>query len=163
MIRGHYSGSFSFLLHRMERKQVVDVILSSTTISEICARLGLKLNGSAYPAFKKFAKDNNIDISHLLGTTLGRQSKLKHSVDDVFVNNVKRRRSQLLRGLLALGVEYVCSTCSLKPFWNGKDLQLHVDHINGDHKDNRRENVRLLCPNCHTQTETWGNKKRPVI
>lgn len=44
--------------------------------------------------------------------------------------------------------------------WNGKKLSLQLDHINGDHSDNRLENLRFLCPNCHTQTETYCSKCR---
>ena len=44
--------------------------------------------------------------------------------------------------------------------WNDKKLSLQLDHINGDNSDNRLENLRFLCPNCHTQTETYCSKCR---
>lgn len=56
------------------------------------------------------------------------------------------------KGMFAYGVKEI----------NGekKDLTLEIDHINGIHNDNRKENLRYLCPNCHSQTLTWKNKKR---
>lgn len=55
---------------------------------------------------------------------------------------------------------YVCLECSLK-FWNNKPLVLELDHIDGNNKNDERDNLRFLCPNCHSQTETWrGRKKR---
>ncbi|MGB1107008.1 MAG: HNH endonuclease signature motif containing protein [Candidatus Puniceispirillaceae bacterium] len=52
---------------------------------------------------------------------------------------------------------YECSGCGIKD-WNGQPISLQLDHINGDNKDNRLENVRWLCPNCHSQTSTWGTR-----
>jgi hypothetical protein len=55
-----------------------------------------------------------------------------------------------------------CAECGQEPFWNGKKLTLDMDHIDGDRGNNVIENLRLLCPNCHTQTETWGRKTRNI-
>ncbi len=53
--------------------------------------------------------------------------------------------------------KYVCSVCDVSE-WNGKELRLQVDHIDGNNKNDKIENYRYLCPNCHTQTDTWGVK-----
>ena len=51
-----------------------------------------------------------------------------------------------------------CQECNLDPIWNGKYLSLQVDHIDGNSDNNHLSNVRLICPNCHTQTDTFGSK-----
>lgn len=58
-----------------------------------------------------------------------------------------------------LGVANVCTACSLGPEWNGRPLTLELDHIDGDRLNNELENLRLLCPNCHAQTETSNRRK----
>ncbi|MGC9992491.1 MAG: HNH endonuclease [Candidatus Cybelea sp.] len=50
-----------------------------------------------------------------------------------------------------------CHSCGLKD-WHGRPLSLHLDHINGVRNDNRLENLRMLCPNCHSQTPTYGGR-----
>lgn len=56
-------------------------------------------------------------------------------------------------------MEYRCSICGNTGEWNSKKLVLQLDHINGIHNDNRIENLRLLCPNCHSQTDTFCGKR----
>ena len=55
-----------------------------------------------------------------------------------------------------------CSCCKLTE-WVGKPIPLDVDHIDGNNKNNLPKNLRFLCPNCHRQTDTWGNKKRQSL
>ena len=52
-----------------------------------------------------------------------------------------------------------CEICGLGPEWNEKSLVLQIDHINGDAGDHQFENIRLICPNCHSQTETFTGRK----
>lgn len=51
-----------------------------------------------------------------------------------------------------------CSCCKITKFWNGKPLIFELDHIDGDNKNNKRKNLRLICPNCHSQTKTWRGR-----
>lgn len=71
--------------------------------------------------------------------------------------NPYRLKLRLIRdGILA----NVCSECGLTPEWNGKPLSLQLDHINGVHNDHRLDNLRLVCPNCHSQSSTYAGKNK---
>ena len=56
-------------------------------------------------------------------------------------------------------LEYKCALCGISE-WQGQPLSLQLDHINGKHNDHRIENLRFLCPNCHSQTETYAGKNK---
>lgn len=52
-----------------------------------------------------------------------------------------------------------CSVCSIAK-WNGKDLVFDLEHIDGNSENNSKENVCLICPNCHSQTATYKGKNK---
>lgn len=85
--------------------------------------------------------------------------KPKHTdLTTVFVQGAVSRNT-IKRAMLAAGVQQCCAIegCGLT-HWLGRPISLHLDHMNGDKHDNRFENLRLLCPNCHSQTDTYGGR-----
>lgn len=77
----------------------------------------------------------------------------------------RRSRNHVKIRLIRAGIlENRCEECGLSE-WRGKALSIHIDHINGVKDDHRLENLRMLCPNCHSQTDTYGarNKRRRIL
>lgn len=122
-------------------------------------------SSSSLNMVSKKLKEYNIDTSHFLGSakpTKGINKKRHHSIVLVHNKEAKKRqkRSTLLYALEAEGsVKYICDICSNPGIHNGKELKLQIDHIDGNWKNDLVTNLRFLCPNCHTQTTTYGFKK----
>ena len=80
----------------------------------------------------------------------------------LIIKNLTRRikRQTLLNAINNEGsLEYKCFYCNITDIYNNKPLKLQIDHIDGNWKNNLITNLRFLCPNCHSQTETYGFKK----
>lgn len=91
-----------------------------------------------------------------------KESRVYSSLDDKiteqswYINTTQLKKDLIKDGVL---IEK-CVECGIGPWWNYKKLELQLDHINGNNRDNRIENLRLLCPNCHSQTSTYAGKNR---
>jgi hypothetical protein len=74
----------------------------------------------------------------------------------------RRSRAHLKRRLLSAGIKQNrCEQCGITE-WQGRPLSMALHHLNGDGRDNRLENLQLLCPNCHSQTDTFAGRNRPL-
>ncbi|BFO21893.1 hypothetical protein SHKM778_82810 [Streptomyces sp. KM77-8] len=111
--------------------------------------------------------ENGIDTSHFLGQAhqRGRTSPTAKRAEDILIRHDGPRRTKttlLRRALRDAGVPEECARCGVAPEWLGRPMTLEIDHVNGDWRDDRQENLRLLCPNCHASTDTWcrGRKRR---
>lgn len=91
----------------------------------------------------------------------GKRFGYKYPIEDYLQKNGKYKGSHSLK--LRLYDEGImkpqCEECKIKE-WNKKPLSFHLDHKNGNHFDNTLDNLRILCPNCHSQTSTYAAKKR---
>lgn len=136
------------------------VVAQSKTIREVLQHFGLPKNQGHYNRmFHKTVDEFDIDISHITDSVKTQSFRKRIPLDEFFVVGVKREGRDLKKRLLEEGlVKDECSECGQLPKWNNKPLVLQLDHINGDNTDNRIENLRILCPHCHSQTDTWGGK-----
>ena len=142
--------------------------------ASLLVSLGLKQTGGNHRLIKQRLLEYEIDFSHFdsngrswaKGRTkenderLLRGAKARRTPDEeVFCLNSGYKSSDLYKRLLEKGFENKCSLCEIEE-WRNKPIRFHVDHINGDHIDNRINNLRFLCPNCHSQTNTYSGRNR---
>lgn len=136
-------------------------VSQSRSRSEVQRRLGYRPSGGIHRLINGHIQRLGLDTSHFSGQSWmkGRRrppGQVAQSLESVLVANSGYRNSGRLRErLIRAGIkEPRCECCGLDR-WRGRQLTLQLDHINGDPCDNRLENLRILCPNCHSQTETW--------
>jgi 5-methylcytosine-specific restriction endonuclease McrA len=153
------------------KDEIINIIKQSNSMIEVLNKIGYTANGSyAFRKLRRFCKENNIDLQNLNKKT--KDIKIKKllscntpiELDKVLIENSTYNRQSLKNRLLKEGLlKNVCYECNQLPFHNGKYLVLEIDHINGIRNDNRLENLRILCPNCHSQQQTTGNKRNKKI
>jgi HNH endonuclease len=136
----------------------------STSNRGVVRYLNARAVGGTESHIRRQLMKHGIDTSHFTGRTHNRgvTSPRRLSADDILVKRAAisgRTQTRLLRRALDdLGVEARCGECGITPSWRGKPLTLEIDHINGDLTDNRRENLRYVCPNCHAITQSYCRK-----
>lgn len=131
-------------------------INSCVSMWELCEKLGYKnRSGNTYTLVRKRLSEAGLTIPKYSSSRC--QGKA-YSLDQIFCENSTYDRSTLRQRVIKEKVlDYECQSCGIVS-WNGSPLSLQLDHINGINNDNRLDNLRFLCPNCHSQTKTWGRK-----
>ncbi|MFI6276358.1 HNH endonuclease [Streptomyces sp. NPDC050988] len=143
-------------------------VAQSTSIAGTLRLLQRPDNTRLRALFPELVDRYRIDTAHFLGQGHQRgkpgPTPSKRPEDLLVKHNGERRTktAQLRWALREIGVPEQCARCGTVPEWLGKPMTLEVDHSNGDWCDNRPENLRLLCPNCHAITSTWcrGGRRR---
>jgi hypothetical protein len=135
------------------------LVAESYSVKEVMQKAGYAPAGGSHAALSRRIKQLKIDTSHFAWRPNRSGSRRKTAAEILIVlppGSFRGRPEQLRRALLEVGRSYKCAECGLPPVWRGKPLRLQVEHINGDRLDCRAENLCFMCPNCHTQTETYA-------
>lgn len=152
---------------RYEKESFSKIVSESYSIAEVGRKLGLRQAGGTYSTIAKYIKKYELDTSHFTGQCWNFEkahSELTSVIplEDILKEGTNYKSHYLKLRLVEAGIkEYVCEKCGCDGTWQGEPITLELHHINGNHYDNRLENLQILCPNCHSQTPT--HKRRLAV
>ena len=148
---------------RWTEDELRTAVATSTTVAGVARRLGYRPSGGIHRMLQAAIRMRELDTSHFTGQgwAAGRSfSRPRRPLEEILVQRSSYPPSNLRRRLIAAGLkDGRCEGCGIDE-WQGEPLSLHLDHVNGDPLDNRLENLRILCPNCHALTDTWCGRNR---
>lgn len=135
-----------------------EIIDNCNSIGDVLKAVGLTDQGSNHRTAKRYIEHFNLNTDHFGSKSVSRR---KYTNKEIFCENSPVQRSVVrARVLYDQLIAYKCASCGNDGQWKGVQLKLELDHKNGNSNDHRLENLHFLCPNCHSQTETFGHKKR---
>lgn len=137
--------------------ELAHAVKNSTSLTEVVIKLYGTCAGGHYATINRHLKRLGIDTGHF-NLSQGRyHGPLKP--DSSYLVNGTRVSSSKLRSILKRHKPYTCESCDNPGTHNNKPLMLQLDHIDGKKLNNTLENIRWLCPNCHSQTDTYSKPK----
>jgi hypothetical protein len=169
MLREHGIETTHFRYARLaiDEAALRAAVPEATSFADVLRTLGLEVCDVNHRRVRRATTRLGLDTNHFKRRAWGQQSQC--SVPQMTAGRVlivlpdhagRTNRSQLHRAMSEVGIPYGCARCGNTGEWLGHAITLQIDHVNGDWRDNRRENLRYLCPNCHALTETWCRRKR---
>ena len=148
-------------VYKIADKDFIQIIKESKSYSDALRALGLSpKGGSSSKLLKKRISELNISTEHFdINKGIAPDSR-KYKLEDILVKNSTYQNIASLKRRLIRSekLEYKCAICGNTGEWQGQTLVLQLDHINGVNNDHRLENLRFLCPNCHSLTDTYAGR-----
>lgn len=158
---------------KIPTEEIQQALDECNSYTEILERLNLNPYSGMRTTFMSRIKQENYDLSKFEKNSNEYKKFIsiekftksnKKDILSILTENSNYSRVHLKSRLISENIlENKCSECSLFGMWNNKPITLQLDHINGIRNDNRIENIRLLCPNCHSQTHTFAGRNLPIM
>lgn len=148
---------------KWNEEQLIAAVASSTSMRSVLSKLGLKPAGGNYNYVTIKIKTLNLDMSHFKGRAWNKGlilgSAFKTPLEKILVNEPTFQSYKLKQRLFTEGLKQpVCEICGWAEVSLDGRIPVELDHINGDRRDNRIDNLRILCPNCHSLQPTHRGK-----
>lgn len=151
---------------RYTEEQFIEAVKVSKSYSDVCRHIGISPKGGNLNTVKNKIIELNLDMSHFTGARWNKglvagehPSIKKKDISEILIENSGWSSHNIKNRLLKEGIkEHKCEVCG-NTEWMGRPIPLELHHINGIHTDNRLENLQILCPNCHAQTNNYSGKK----
>lgn len=142
---------------KIDTELLKKILPISTSWNHLSRFFNLRNSGSRITILRNAIKSLKLDVDQVT-----QHFRRVRTLNEILAVRPGELKGNLRNALIRTGRKYECEECFQKPIWNGKKLTLQVDHINGISHDHRQENLRFLCPNCHTQTSTfsWKNLRK---
>lgn len=154
------------IIWKLNKEEFQALINKSTSLTEVLISLNMNPVAGNFKTLNVRIIDDGINVEHIKENYKNRirRAIFQNTIplENILIANSTYSNGVVLKKKLIKGglLENKCYICELLPIWNNKPLILHLDHINGIHNDNSIKNLRMVCPNCHTQTATFGRKDR---
>lgn len=145
------------------KEELEIAVIDSTSIRQVLSKLNLKEAGGNYRQISKFIGEFGIDNSHFTGRLWSKGRKLEGKpripIEAILTKDSNYQSYKLKRRLFVLGLkEKKCEQCGWAVAAYDGRIPLEIHHVNGDSKDNRIDNLEILCPNCHSLRPNYRGK-----
>lgn len=152
-------------IYTWEKEKIEEAIKKSECKSDVLRFLGVTTKSGNFQTLDKYIKKYNLDSSTIIyKNDRGNKWIPDYTDEEVFCENSPLRTGVIKKRILKKKlIEYKCEKCKNDGTWMGEVLILQLDHRNGINDDHRLDNLRFLCPNCHSQTETYCRSNKNII
>lgn len=148
------------IMDKFTKEEIQQIVNSSSSYADCLRQMGYTcITGETTHKLQNKLIELGINTDKF-NIIIAPSNKIRRSNEDVFKVNSEVHQTTLRKRYIKLIPPEKCTICGISHIWNGKEMSMILDHINGSNHDNRLENLRWVCPNCNSQLDTTGSRNK---